>query len=434
MQVSVEATEGLERRMKVTIPAEQIESEVNSRLKSLVRTVRIKGFRPGKVPMSVVVNRYGMHVRQEVLNEMTQTSFREAIAKNDIQLASMPRIEPQSSQTGEDFEYAAVFEVIERFDIAPIKDIKITKPVAEITEQNIDNMLENLRKQRADWQTADRAGEKNDQLVVDFHGTIEGKDFEGNEGSQVPIELGADKFIAGFEDQLLGAKAGDERTVKVTFPDDYHAKDLAGKEASFEVKISSVSEPVLPELDEEFIRGYDVPDGTIESLRKEIRGSMQDELEQAIRGNIKEQVMTALLTANPVELPQAKVDEQIELLMAQTRETLQSKGAQFGDVELDRVMFEVQAKKRVALGLLTAEIIKQQNMTPAPDIVRTKVESVSASYDSPDEVVNWYYADTERLASIEAMVLEDQVVDWVTENADVAEEQTTFDAMMKNLR
>ncbi len=436
MQVSVETTEGLERRMTVTIPAEQIEKEVDSRLKSLTRTVRIKGFRPGKVPLSVVTKRYGPHVRQEVINEMTQTTFRDAIEEQKIELASRPRIEPREVEpkAGEDYEYTAVFDVIERFDIAPVQDIKITKPVAEISDQDIDNMVETLRKQRASWQEVDRPAQQGDQLIIDFRGTVGGEDFEGNEGKQIPVELGAGKFIPGFEEQLEGLKAGDERTIELTFPEDYHAKDLAGKEAAFEVKVHTVSEPVLPELDEEFVRSFDVPDGKVESLREEIRRSMQDELDQAIRDNIKEQVMEALLAANPVELPRGRVEEQIDLLMSQMRETLQSQGAQFGDLNLDRSMFEEQARKRVALGMLTSEIVKQQNMVPAPERVRTKVETVAAGYDNPEGVVNWYYAEPERLSSIESLVLEDQVVDWVTENADVTEEPTTFDEMMKNKR
>ena len=436
MQVSVETTEGLERRMTVTIPAEQIEKEVDSRLKSLTRTVRIKGFRPGKVPLSVVTKRYGPHVRQEVINEMTQTTFRDAIEEQKIELASRPRIEPREVEpkAGEDYEYTAVFDVIERFDIAPVQDIKITKPVAEISDQDIDNMVETLRKQRATWQEVDRPAQQGDQLIIDFRGTVGGEDFEGNEGKQIPVELGAGKFIPGFEEQLEGLKAGDERTIELTFPEDYHAKDLAGKEAAFEVKVHTVSEPVLPELDEEFVRSFDVPDGKVESLREEIRRSMQDELDQAIRDNIKEQVMEALLAANPVELPKGRVEEQIDLLMSQMRETLQSQGAQFGDLNLDRSMFEEQARKRVALGMLTSEIVKQQNMVPAPERVRTKVETVAAGYDNPEGVVNWYYAEPERLSSIESLVLEDQVVDWVTENADVTEEPTTFDEMMKNKR
>ncbi len=336
MQVSVETTDGLERRMKVTIPAEEVDKEVEKRLKSLSRTVKMKGFRPGKVPLRVIASQYGPSVRQEVLSELTQNSFREAIAQENLRLASMPHIEPQAVEPGENFEYTAVFEVMESFDVAPVKDIKISRPVAEITEQDVDDMLENLRRQRAQWQDVDRPAQEGDRLIIDYRGTIDGEPFEGNEGQQVPIVLGEGKFIAGFEEQLSGAKAGDDVTVEVTFPDDYHAKELAGKQARFEVHVHGVAESVLPEMDEDFVRGYDVPSGDLNELRQEVRKSMEDELEQTMREKIKQQVMDGLLAANPIQLPQAQVEEQIDLLMNQMRENLQRQGINFGDVELKR--------------------------------------------------------------------------------------------------
>ncbi|MFQ5487391.1 MAG: trigger factor [Gammaproteobacteria bacterium] len=434
MQVSVETTDGLERRMKVTIPAEEVEKEVEKRLKSLSRTVKMKGFRPGKVPLRVIASQYGPSVRQEVLSELTQNSFREAVAQENLQLASMPHIEPQAVEPGENFEYTALFEVIESFDVAPVKDIKISRPVAEITEQDVDEMLENLRRQRAQWQDVDRPAQEGDRLIVDYRGTIDGEPFEGNEGQQVPIVLGEGKFIAGFEEQLSGAKAGDDVTLEVTFPDDYHAKDLAGKQARFEVHVHAVAESVLPEIDEDFVRGYDVPSGSLDELRQEVRKSMEDELEQTMREKIKQQVMDGLLAANPIQLPQAQVEEQIDLLMNQMRENLQRQGINFGDVGLEREMFEEQARKRVALGLLTAEIVKQQHLVADPERVHAKVESLAAAYDSPEEVMRWYYADRSRLSSIESMVLEDQVVDWVLEQAQVTDEPTTFEVLMKEAR
>ncbi len=434
MQVSVETTDGLERRMKVTIPAEEVEKEVEKRLRSLSRTVKMKGFRPGKVPLRVIATQYGPSVRQEVLSELTQNTFREAVAQENLQLASMPRIEPLAAEPGQNYEYAAVFEVIESFDVAPVKEIKINRPVAEITEQDVDAMLENLRRQRAQWQDVERPAQDGDRLLIDYRGTIDGEGFEGNEGQQVPIVLGEGKFIPGFEEQLLGAKAGDELTVEVTFPEDYHAKELAGKEARFEVHVHAVAESVLPEMDEEFVRGYDVPSGSLDELRQEVRKSMEDELEQAIREKIKQQVMDGLLAANPIQLPQAQVEEQMDLLMNQMRENLQRQGISFGDLDLQREMFEEQARKRVALGLLTSEIVKQQNLVADPERVRAKVESLAAAYDSPEEVMRWYYADPSRLSSIESMVLEDQVVDWVLENAQVSDEATTFEDLMKASR
>ncbi len=431
MQVSVETTSGLERRMKVSIPAEEVEREVDKRLKSLTRTVKMKGFRPGKVPLSVIASQYGPQVRQEVLNELTQRSFREAVAQENLQLASMPRIEPQRTEPGEDYEYSALFEVIESFDIAPVKDIKITRPVAEITEEDVDAMVENLRRQRAQWQPVEREARDGDRLIIDYRGTIDGEPFEGNEGKQVPIVLGSGQFIAGFEEQLQGARAGEDRTVEVTFPEDYHAKELAGKQARFEVHVDAVEESVLPEVNEDFVRSYDVPDGTLESLRAEVRRNMEDELAQAIRDRVREQVMDGLLTANPIELPQAQVEEQINALMNQTRENLQRQGINFGDIELSREMFEEQARKRVALGMLTTEIVKQQNMVADPEKVRAKVESLAAAYEDPEEVMRWYYADRSRLGSIESLVLEDAVVDWVMEHAQVTDEPSTFEELMK---
>ncbi|HFD92229.1 MAG TPA: trigger factor [Gammaproteobacteria bacterium] len=431
MQVSVETTSGLERRMKVSIPAEEVEREVDRRLRSLTRTVKMKGFRPGKVPLSVISSQYGPQVRQEVLNELTQRSFREAVARENLQLASMPRIEPQRTEPGEDYEYSAIFEVVESFDIAPVKDIKITRPVAEITEEDVDAMVENLRRQRARWQAVEREAREGDRLLIDYRGTIDGEAFEGNEGKQVPIVLGSGQFIAGFEEQLKGARAGEDRVVEVTFPEDYHARDLAGRQARFDVHVHAVEESVLPEVDEEFVRSFDVPDGSVESLRAEVRRSMEDELAQVIRDRVREQVMDGLLAANPVQLPQAQVEEQINALMNQARENLQRQGVNVGDVELSREMFEEQARKRVALGMLTAEIVKQQNMVADPDKVRAKVESLAAAYEDPDEVMRWYYADRSRLNSVESLVLEDAVVDWVMEHAQVTDEPSSFEALMK---
>jgi len=431
MQVSVEGGAGLERRMKVTIPAEQVDKEVKSRLQRLSRTVRLKGFRPGKVPLTVVAKHYGSHVRQEVLNELTQSSFREAIVQENLQLAGMPRIEPVADAAGDNFEYTAVFEVFADFDLAPVKDIEISRPVTEITEQDVDNMLEKLRRQRAEWRAVDRPARQDDQLVIDYRGTIDGQAFDGNAAEKMSIILGAGKFIDGFEEQLTGVSTGDDVVVEVTFPEDYHAAELAAKQARFEVHVHSIEEPVLPALDEEFARSFDVADGSLDSLRQEISNSMEEEREQTIRDRVKEQVMDALLAANPVDLPQAQVEEQINLLIAQLRDTARSQNIAPEKIGQDREIFRKQAEKRVALSMLTAEIVKQQNLVADPERVRAKVESVAAAYDSPDDVTKWYYGDRERLANIESMVLEDQVVDWVMENARVTDEATSFDELMK---
>ena len=431
MQVSVETTSGLERRMTVVIPAEEIEKEVESRLRSLSRRVKMKGFRPGKVPLSVVASQYGPQVRQEVLSEVTQNSLREAIARENLQLASRPRIEVQNVAPGENYEYTAVFEVFAQFDLAPVKQLKITRPVAEITEQDVDEMVENLRRQRARWEEVQRPAQTGDRVVVDYLGTVDGQPFEGGEAKEVAVVLGEGKFIAGFEEGLHGVRAGDERTLEVTFPEDYRVTELAGRPACFEVRVHSVAESVLPELDEDFVRSYDVADGSLESLRREVRRNMEDELAQAIRDRVKQQVMDELLQANPIELPRSQVEERIDLLMNRMRDTLQRQGMAPEAVQLDRAMFEEQARKQVALQMLTAEIVQQQGLQATPEQVRAKVESLAAAYEQPEEVVRWYYADPQRLASIESMVLEDAVVDWILSQAQVSEEPATFTEVLR---
>jgi len=432
MQVSVEATDGLERRMTVAVPAERVEKEVENRLKSLSRTAKLAGFRPGKVPMKVITSKFGPQVRQEVLDEVTNKTFQEAIIQEKLQPAGRPRIEPRQSESGKDFEYIAIFEVFPGIKLAPLSNIKIEKPVAEISEVDVDNMLEKMRKQRVEWQPAERPAQSEDQLVIDFRGTIDGEDFEGNEGKNITLVLGSKSFIEGFEDQLTGVKAGDEVSVEVTFPEDYHAKKLAGQRARFDVTVHSVSAAHLPEMDEEFARSFGVKDGGLESLRHEVREGMGLEMEQVIREKTKSQVMDSLYTANPLELPKALLEGEITNLIAQTRNTLKNQGAKVDEIKLERDMFEERARRRVSLGLLVSEIIKDNDFKAEAPKVREAVEKIAATYDDPQEVVKWYYSDRNRLSHIESIVLEDQVVDWVMKNASVTENKTTFDDIMKD--
>lgn len=432
MQVSVETMNGLERRMTVAVPAERVEKEVENRLKSLSRTTKLAGFRPGKVPMKVISSKYGPQVRQEVLAEVTQTSFQEAIIQEKLQPAGRPRIEPRQSESGKDLEYTAVFEVFPGVKLAPVNNLKIEKPVAEITESDIDNMLEKMRKQRVNWQSADRPAQLEDQLVIDFKGTIDGKEFEGNEGKNISLVLGSKSFIEGFEDQLVGASAGDEIMVEVTFPEDYHAKNLAGQKALFEVKVHTVSAPHLPEMDDDFVSSFGVKEGGLEALRREVADGMKLEMEQVIRDKVKNQVMDQLYEANPLELPKALLEGEIANLMSQARSTLEQQGAKMDEIPLQREMFEERARRRASLGLLVSEIIKDNNFKADAPKVRQAIEGIAATYDDPTEVIKWYYADRNRLSHIESLVLEDQVVDWVLENAAVTENKATFDDIMKN--
>lgn len=430
MQVSVETTSGLERRMKVAVPAEQVEKEVENRLKSLSRTAKLAGFRPGKVPMKVISTKYGPQIRQEVLDEVTQRSFQEAVMQEKLQPAGNPRIESRTSESGKDFEYTAVFEVYPSIELVPLDKIEIEKPVAEIADSDVDNMLEKMRQQRIEWRAAERPAELKDQVVIDFKGTIDGEDFDGNTGNDVSLVLGSGSFIAGFEEQMLGTKPGDRKIIEVTFPDDYRDKKLAGQKVQFDVMVHSVATPHLPEIDEEFLHSFGVEGKGIEALRQEIRESLVTEMELAVHELIKKQTLDKLHEANPIELPQALVDAEIANQMTQTHNNLIKQGVTSDQIKLERGMFEERARRKVAIGLLVTEILKEQKFRADAPRVRQKIEWLAASYDQPEEVIKWYYGDRNRLSQMESIVLEDQVVDWILEHATVTENTTTFDDIM----
>ncbi len=435
MQVSVETTQGLERRMTVSVPAERIDHEVANRLKNLTRTARIKGFRPGKVPLKVIESRYGPMVRQEVVNEVTRDTFFEAISRENLQLAGMPRFRPRVMEAGQDLEYEALFEVMARIEIAPLEDVEIVRPVAEITEQDIDNMLETLRNQRGEWRPVDRPAGEGDQVIADFVGTIDGEEFTGNRGERVPVLLGAKRLIPEVEQGFVGLSAGEERSVDVRFPDDYHVPEVAGKAASFALKVHSVSEPHLPEIDEAFIRSFDVPDGTIESMRAELRKTMSDEMGDAIREKLKRQALDALYNAHAgIEVPQAQIESQTSVLLGQARDMLLRQGTPEGDIRLDRAPFEQQARRRVVLGLLIREIVREHGLKAEPQQIRERVEFIASSYENTEEAIRWYYSDRDRIANIEQLVLEDQVVDWVVSRVRQRDEPTTFEALLRERR
>lgn len=428
MQVSVEATNGLERRITVQVPAERIEKEVENRLKSLTRTARVSGFRPGKVPLKVVEQRYGVQVRQEVLGEVIHSSFYEAVAQEKLRPAGGPKIEAGTAEPGQGLEYSATFEVYPEVQLAGLEGVKVERPVAEVAEEDVDRVINTLQKQRVAWKSVDRPAQAEDRLVVDFEGTVDGAPFPGNTGKQVPVVLGSGAFIKGFEDQLIGIKAGEQRTLEVHFPEDYPAKEVAGRLVRFQVNVISVSEPQFPVVDEAFARSFGVKDGSVESLRKEVRQNMRRELDQTIRNKVKQQTMDALLEKNKVDLPHALVEQEIDQLMAQTREQVDPSGRQA--LSLPRSMFEEQARRRVALGLIIGEVVKANGIKLDSERVRSMVQSIASTYENPEEVVDWYYANRKMLAGVEALVLEEQVVDQILQQIEVVDAPTTFDALM----
>lgn len=429
MQVSVEATGGLERRITVQVPEERIEKEVEGRLQRLARTAKLKGFRPGKVPMNVVKSHYGAQVRQEVMGDVIQSSFYEAVVKENLRPAGLPTIEPKSFGEGKSLEYIATFEVMPEIEPASLKGVKLEKVSAEVTDADVDAMLETLRKQRTRWDAVERGAKEGDRVVIDFKGTIDGTEFKGNEGKQVPVVIGAKRMITGFEEGLVGAKAADSLTLDLKFPEEYGYKEVAGKPVQFAVTVHRVEEAHLPELNDEFAKSFAVTEGGVEALRKEVRQNMERELEQAVIGRVKQSVMDKLIELNKIDLPKALIKQEAEQLAAQMRQNMHIPAGKSG-VNLDSAMFEDQASRRVGLGLVLSEIIKRNDLKADPAKVREQVEKVASTYERPEDVINWYYTDRNRLAEVESLVLENQVVEWVLKEADVTESKSSFNDLM----
>ncbi len=426
MQVSVEAKEGFERCMTVEVPAEQVNKEVEKRLKKIASQVRLDGFRPGKAPVSVIRNRYDGQVREEVFRDMLQSTYLEALSQEKLQPAGKPRIEPLERTPQEGFGYTATFEVMPEVVLKEMADVTIKRPVARVEETDIDEMVEKLRMQRAAWVEVDRAAEDGDQIMINFKGYIDDKPFEGGSADNVPLRLGADQMIDGFEAGLVGIKAGESRTLELTFPEDYQVANLAGKAVRFEVEATKVSISELPEIDEEFAKIFSQT-GNIAGLRGEIRANMERELKLRINAKVKEQAMQALLDTNNLEVPAALVEEEAAELRKQAeREIAKNAAADSPEQEVPLEAFMDSAKRRVALGLIMSEVIKANNIEVDADRLKEKVEQVAADYEDPQKVVDWYYSNKEQLSQLENVVLEEQVVDWVLGQVKVENEQTSF--------
>ena len=430
MQVSVEVLSGLERRITVGVPAEQVETEVDKRLQQLSRTQRLPGFRPGKLPMKVVQQRWGDAVRRDVWGDVMQRSFYEAVTKENLNPAGNPRIEPKTMEAGKDVEYVATFEVYPEFNVQGLDKIEVEKPKTEVTDADLDTMLETLRKQRASWTVVDRAAKDGDQVTIDFVGTVDGVAFEGGTANGVKVVLGSNQMIPGFEEGLVGASANSEVELNVTFPEDYGNADLAGKAAVFKVVVKSVSEQVLPALDDAFVAQFGISEGGVDALRTEVRKNMQRELNQVIKNKVKAQVMDGLLKQNEVQVPQALIDGEVERLRQQANRELGMATRKKELPELPASLFTEQAKRRVSLGLIVGEIIRANELKADGAKVRAAVEELASAYETPSEVVNWYYSNQRELAQMEAIVLEEQVVEFVLGKAQVTEKETKFDEVM----
>lgn len=423
MQVSVEAGEGLERKLTVQVPAETVEIEVNNRLNSIKRTVKLDGFRPGKVPLKVVKQKYSGTVLQEVAGELMQTSFRDAITQENLQPAGDPVIQAQDLILGKVMEYTATFEVYPEVSLAPIADLSIEKTDASVEASDIDKMIDVLRKQKLDWQEVERASANDDRITIDFVGSVDGEKFDGGSADDMPMVLGASQMIPGFEEHLTGLKVGEKSTFKVPFPDDYAAKELAGKEAEFAVTVKKVEQSKLPELDEEFAKAFGVASGDVDDLKKDIRANMERELSRKLRSALKGSVMDALVKANPLDVPSAVVQQEADTLKKQTE-------AQTPGSNLPVESFTDDAKRRVQLGMILAEVAKASELKIDADMIKQRVEEMARDYDDPDEFVRYYMGNQELLGGIQTLVMEDKVVDWIAEQASITSTSSTFDAIM----
>ena len=431
MEISVEETSTLERRMTVNIPEERIADQVQSRLDELRKTVRLDGFRQGKAPASVIKRRFAKRVRDEVVGEVLQSTFSEAMAKEELRPAGQPEIDAVDSEPGNGLTYSANFEVFPEFELAPADELALVRPTCEIQDDDIDQMIERLREQNKEWIAVERGAQDDDQLKIDFKGSIDGEVFEGGTGEDFDIVLGTGMMIDGFESGLVGKKAGESADLALQFPDEYRNEELAGKPVRFEIDVKTVSEPVLPELDEAFIDKFGVSGGDIDAFRVEIRTNMEKERDRALRQRFTNGVMEKIAEANSFEVPKALVGGESERLRQQVAQDLIMRGINPMEApEEFETSVQTQAQNRVKLGLIMAEIIKTAELTADPDKVRETIETMASSYEDPSAVVKWYYDNPEQLQQIEAGCLEEEVVNWVAEQAKVSEESLSFDALM----
>ena len=431
MQSNVEELGVLERRLDVSVPQEKIETEVESRLKRLARTAKIHGFRPGKVPLKIVKQQYGPQVRQEVIGDVLKKNFTEAVREKNLRVAGYPRFEPKDmAENASQFEFSATFEVYPDVVLGDLGESRVERPLVSVAQADVDKTIDTLRKQRVQYESAERPAARGDRINIDFHGTIDGAEFAGSKAENYSLVLGEGRLLKDFEEPLINMSAGQTKTFEVTFPADYHGKEAAGKTAAFEVKLNAVEGPKLPEVDAEFARSLGVEDGDIERLRTEIQANLEREVATRIKARIKEQVMQCLLDTTNSQAPKALVGVELERLMHDARVDLASRGVNSKNMPLPQDLFYERAQRRVSLGLILAELVKMHGLHPKPEQVRAMVEDLAQSYENPTEVVKWHYAAPDRLNEAESLALEDNVVQWVLEKVRVEDKAMTLDELM----
>jgi trigger factor len=431
MQATVEQISTLERRIHLAVPMQQIETEVTTRLKDIARNTKLDGFRRGKVPMSIVAKQYAGQVRQEVLGDAVEKTFSEAVRANQLKVAGYPRIEPKTdAATPDAIEFSATFEVYPEVTLGDISSAKITRSIVNVGDADVDKTVEVLRKQRVEFNSADRAAVAGDLVTLDYTGTINGEVFGGGEAKGFRVVLGEGRTLKEFETALMDVKAGDSKSFDVTFPADYHASELAGKIATFAVEVTDVSAPKLPEVNTEFAKSLGVVDGDVQKMRAEIQGNLEREVQNRVNAKVKEQVMQVLLDATQIEVPKSLQDMEMQRLMESARNDMQARGMNVQDVPLSADIFGEQAKRRVSLGLILAEAVHANGLVAKPEQVRKLIEEFAQSYEDPQEVIKWHQQNPERMQEMESLALENNVVEWVLGKAQVEDQPVAFDELM----
>jgi trigger factor len=423
MEVSVSETGGLSRRLEVAVPANEVAKEVQSRLKRLSRTARLKGFRPGKAPLAVITKQFGDQVRAEVVSDLMRTSFAEAVNQEKLRPAAGPRIEPIALGPESDLKYAAHFEVLPEIAINPPESMALERPTAEVSETDIDAMIENMRQQRPVFTSVERAAQQTDRVRLDYQARMGGKPIEGGDLTDVHVVLGSGQAMPELEEGLKGVRAGEQRTLNVVFPAAHPNKKLAGQSAELHLSIKAVEEQSLPAVDEEFFRTYGVEQGGLPEMRAEVRRSMEQELAEVIRSRMRSQALEALYRSNPIEVPQALIEEQVRQLQIETARRLAIRDAS----QLPRPeAFLEPARRRVALGLLVTHIVQSQELKVDRERVLARLNALVEAYPNPDEARRAYLQNAEAMRQIESAALEDQVIEWLVERATVSERPMSF--------
>lgn len=426
MQVSVEQSGNIERKMTISLPAERVDSEITRQLQRLSKQVKVPGFRPGKVPMKIMKSRYLGQVMQDVMADLIQSSYQEALGQESLRPAGAPSIETSSGGEGKDLEYTATFEVYPDLTGLTLSGLKIERNLCEISDKDIDTTLDSLRRQRVEWKSIDAEAKDGNRVTLDFTGNVDGKPFTGGEGKAMPVVIGSGSLIPGFESQLIGIKEGEERTLTVKFPDDYHADEMAGKEAIFDVKATEVAEEELPEVDEALAKSFGVEGGGIEKFREEIRDNLSREASDRTDITVRDAIFQAVLESNEIDVPKALLEQELKMLI----ETAEKEQPEITKNEEAVAMYRKLAERRVSLGLILAEITEREAMIPAADAVESRLQKLAETYEDPSSFIEWYKADRQRLSEIEAQVLESMVVDKLLKDAEIIDKTISFEELV----